>query len=160
MGGNEDYCGKYNGTLYPGMTMEALIRHAKELRIVNGSLIVDGDYGLSFSLPAPYDEIADVIQQIPLDLPLNEIYVCDHSAPPGAEAKEKTIVNLPRAGCAGNGVLWRAGTVNGLLSPANHLIPLIFQLLPCRANFTGLRDANRNFSQQFGAFTGATNTRV
>lgn len=80
VGGNEDYCGKYNGMLYPGMTMEALIRHAKDLRIVNGSLIVDGDYGLSFSLPAPYDEIADVIQQIPLDLPLNEIYVCDHSA--------------------------------------------------------------------------------
>ncbi len=80
VGCNERYTGKYKKTFYPGMTMQELVQHSKNLRILNGALIVDNDYGLSFTLPAPYDEIADTLKQIPDDIVLSEIYVCDHSA--------------------------------------------------------------------------------
>lgn len=51
----------------------------KEVRILHGALIVDNDYGLSFPLPSPHDELADHLHQIPPELTLNEIYVYDHS---------------------------------------------------------------------------------
>ncbi|NUL38960.1 hypothetical protein [Kosakonia sacchari] len=79
VGCNQKYAGKYKGKLYAGITMEELSQCSKDLRILNGALIVDQDYGLSFTLPPPYDEIADSLEQIPHDLSLNEIYVCDHS---------------------------------------------------------------------------------
>lgn len=79
IGCNQKYAGKYKGKLYAGITMEELSQRSKDLRILNGALIVDQDYGLSFTLPPPYDEIADSPEQIPHDLSLNEIYVCDHS---------------------------------------------------------------------------------
>ncbi|AYG99819.1 hypothetical protein F6Q07_22935 [Pectobacterium parmentieri] len=79
VGCNENYKGRYKGKLYPGMAMEELLDLTKSRRILNGTLIVDEDYGLSFTLPSPYDEIADYIEHIPLDLKLNEIYVSDNS---------------------------------------------------------------------------------
>ena len=79
IGCNENYTGRYRNTFYPGMTMEELVRQSKVLQILNGALIVDNDYGLSFTLPSPYDEIADTLKQIPDDVVLSEIYVCDHS---------------------------------------------------------------------------------
>lgn len=79
VGCNEKYAGKYKNRLYAGITMQELSQRSKDLRILNGALIVDQDYGLSFTLPPPYDEIADSLGQIPHDLSLNEIYVCDHS---------------------------------------------------------------------------------
>ncbi|WBU49595.1 hypothetical protein [Kosakonia pseudosacchari] len=79
VGCNENYAGKYKDKLYAGITMAELSQRSKALRILNGTLIVDQDYGLSFTLPPPYDEIADSLEQIPHNLSLNEIYVCDHS---------------------------------------------------------------------------------
>ncbi|PWD68133.1 hypothetical protein [Pectobacterium parmentieri] len=79
VGCNENYKGRYKDKLYPGMAMEELLDLTKSRRILNGTLIVDEDYGLSFTLPSPYDEIADYIEHIPLDLKLNEIYVSDNS---------------------------------------------------------------------------------
>ncbi|TDT51578.1 hypothetical protein DFO53_4083 [Enterobacter sp. AG5470] len=79
VGCNEKYKGKYNKKLYPGITMGDLLRLTGSQRILNGTLIIDEDYGLSFTLPAPYDEIADYLEDIPLDLKLNEIYVSDYS---------------------------------------------------------------------------------
>ncbi|WP_259462940.1 hypothetical protein [Pectobacterium parmentieri] len=79
VGCNENYKGRYKDKLYPGMVMEELLDLTKSRRILNGTLIVDEDYGLSFTLPSPYDEIADYIEHIPLDLKLNEIYVSDNS---------------------------------------------------------------------------------
>jgi len=49
-------------------------------RIFNGSLIIDEDFGFSYVLPPPYDEIADSIEAIPLDLQLDEIYISDFSS--------------------------------------------------------------------------------
>lgn len=80
IGCNNNYLGKYNNALYAGITLEELSQRSKDLRILNGSLIVDQDYGLSFPLPPPYDEIADSLAQIPRDLHLNEIFVCDHTS--------------------------------------------------------------------------------
>ncbi|AYH04273.1 hypothetical protein [Pectobacterium parmentieri] len=79
VGCNENYKGRYKDKLYPGISMEELFDLTKSRRILNGTLIVDEDYGLSFTLPSPYDEIADYIEHIPLNLKLNEIYVSDNS---------------------------------------------------------------------------------
>lgn len=79
LGCNEKYKGKYKNKLYAGITMGELISLTGTQRILNGTLIVDDDYGISFILPSPYDEIADYVKDIPLDLRLNEIYVSDNS---------------------------------------------------------------------------------
>lgn len=79
IGCNEKYQGKYKSKLYAGIEMGELIKLSNDIRILNGTLIVDGDYGLSFVLPSPYDEIADYVEHIPLDIKLNEIYVSDYS---------------------------------------------------------------------------------
>lgn len=79
VGTNENYKGKYINKLHPGISMEDLIKLTSSQRILNGTIIVNEDYGISFILPSPYDEIADYIEHIPLDLKLNEIYVSDCS---------------------------------------------------------------------------------
>ncbi|BFT81930.1 hypothetical protein [Enterobacter pseudoroggenkampii] len=48
-------------------------------RIFNGFIIINDDFGFSFELPALYDEIADSIAHVPLDLAFNEIRVADYS---------------------------------------------------------------------------------
>ena len=79
LGCNEKYQGKYKNKLYAGITMQMLINLTSSQRILNGEIIIDEDYGLSFVLPSPYDEIADYIDHIPLDLRLNKIYVSNNS---------------------------------------------------------------------------------
>ncbi|AUT92177.1 TPA: hypothetical protein ACKRXW_003053 [Proteus mirabilis] len=79
IGCNEKYKGKYKNKLYSGMLMGELIKLTRSQRILNGSIIIDEDYGISFILPSPYDEIADYIEHIPLDLRISEIYVSDYS---------------------------------------------------------------------------------
>jgi len=77
---NQNYHGRYQNKLYAGITMERLTLLSKSILLINGALIVDGDYGLAFSLPSPYDEIADSLQHIPGDLQLVEVVVSDHSS--------------------------------------------------------------------------------
>ena len=77
---NQNYHGRYQNNLYAGITMERLTLLSKSILLINGALIVDGDYGLAFSLPSPYDEIADSLQHIPGDLQLVEVVVSDHSS--------------------------------------------------------------------------------
>ncbi|BFO10746.1 hypothetical protein [Serratia rubidaea] len=79
VGCNENYKGRYNNTLYPGITMGDLIALTTSQRILNGTIIVNDNYGMSFTLPSPYDEIADYIEHIPHDVKLNEIYISDYS---------------------------------------------------------------------------------
>ncbi|MEQ4617544.1 MAG: hypothetical protein ABN482_05800 [Corticimicrobacter sp.] len=79
IGCNERYRGRYRGVLYPGISMGELVSLTSSQRILNCTLIVNEDYGLSFTLPYPYDEIADELKDIPLDTRLNEIYVEDYS---------------------------------------------------------------------------------
>ena len=79
IGCNEKYKGLYKNKLFAGIEMQRVIELTSNQRILNGMLIVDGDYGIAFILPSPYDEIADYIEHIPLDLKLNEIYVSDYS---------------------------------------------------------------------------------
>ena len=55
--------------------MRKLISITDKILIKNGSLVIDQDYGMIITLPSPYDEIADYLKDIPLNLILNEIYV-------------------------------------------------------------------------------------
>ncbi len=53
---------------------------SKRQRIFNGSLILEEDFGISYVIPSPFDEIADSIQDIPANLRLDEIYISDFSS--------------------------------------------------------------------------------
>ena len=75
---HKGYEGRYNNTIYVGITMEELKQMTQKQRILNGALIINDDFGLSLSLPAPYDEIADTLKDIPINLPFNEIVVANH----------------------------------------------------------------------------------
>lgn len=79
IGCNVNYKGRYNNILHTGQTMREIIELTCKQRIFNDCIIVNDDFGFSFELPAPYDEIADSIAHIPLDLILNEIRVADYS---------------------------------------------------------------------------------
>lgn len=80
IGCNTHYKGFYKGVLSTGMSFGQVKKHTTRQRIFNGSIILDDDFGFSYILPAPYDEIADSIADIPLDLTLNEIYISDFSS--------------------------------------------------------------------------------
>lgn len=79
IGCNVNYKGMYNNILQTGQTMKEIIDLTYKQRIFNGCVIINDDFGISFELPAPYDEIADSIAHVPLDLALNEIRVADYS---------------------------------------------------------------------------------
>ncbi|MBS9423932.1 hypothetical protein [Photorhabdus caribbeanensis] len=80
IGCNQNYKGLYKNHLYAGQSMGDVINLTKRQRIFNGSIIIDDDFGFLFVLPSPFDEIADNISNIPLDLELNEIYIGDYSS--------------------------------------------------------------------------------
>ncbi|MCO8309887.1 hypothetical protein [Pseudomonas mandelii] len=80
IGCNVHYKGLYRGMLSTGMSFGQVKKLTKRQRIFNGSIILDDDFGFSYVLPTPYDEIADSIEDIPLDLILNEIYISDFSS--------------------------------------------------------------------------------
>lgn len=80
IGCNVHYPGLYRGVLSTGMSFGQIKKLTKRQRIFNGSVIIDDDFGFSYVLPVPYDEIADSIEDIPLDLILNEIYISDFSS--------------------------------------------------------------------------------
>lgn len=81
IGCNERYEGKVAGLeLFPGQKFCDIRAATNRQRIFNGSLIVDEDFGLSFVLPPPYDEVADTLEDIPGNLVLPEIYVADFSS--------------------------------------------------------------------------------
>ncbi|MCA4825807.1 MAG: hypothetical protein KJJ56_20820, partial [Serratia rubidaea] len=78
VGCNEKYKGRYMNSLCTGMRMSDVIKLTNEQRIFNGCIIVNDDFGFSIELPTPYDEIADGIEQVPLDLVLKEMRVADY----------------------------------------------------------------------------------
>ena len=80
IGCNVHYKGLYRGILSTGMSFGQVKKLTKRQRIFNGSIILDDDFGFSYVLPTPYDEIADSIEDIPLDLILNEICISDFSS--------------------------------------------------------------------------------
>jgi len=80
IGCNGKYRGRCNERFYPGQTMGDVARVTARQRIFNGCLVVDDDFGFSFMLPSPYDEVADSVGDLPLDLVLEELYVSDFSA--------------------------------------------------------------------------------
>ncbi len=73
------YKGRYKACLYPGQTMDEVSKATERQRVFNGSVIINDDFGFSFVLPAPYDEVADHIGDIPPGLVLDEVYVSDFS---------------------------------------------------------------------------------
>jgi len=80
IGCNTRYKGLYKNSLSTGMAFAQIKKLTARQRIFNGSLIIDEDFGFSYVLPSPYDEIADSIEDIPPDLKLNEIYISDFSS--------------------------------------------------------------------------------
>ena len=80
IGCNLAYTGRYKNILYTGQSVGEIIKYTQLQRIFNGSLIIDNDFGFSFILPPPYDEIGDSINCLPSHLRLNEIYVSDFSS--------------------------------------------------------------------------------
>lgn len=79
LGCNAHYQGSYNGIIFPGMEITDIIKLTVSQKIYNGSIIINDDFGVSFILPPPYDEIADAINDIPGGVIINEIFVSDFS---------------------------------------------------------------------------------
>lgn len=75
IGCNKQYKGHYEGDLCAGQTMKYICDHTQHQQVHNGGLIVNNDFGLLFEIPTPYDELADDIERLPLDLIFNEVYV-------------------------------------------------------------------------------------
>ncbi|MFW9266871.1 hypothetical protein ACLK1G_06695 [Pseudomonas sp. NR3] len=80
IGCNARYKGLYEHTLSTGMPFDQIKKLTERQRIFNGVIILNEDFGLCYVLPAPYDEIADSIENIPPTLTLDEIYVSDFSS--------------------------------------------------------------------------------
>ncbi|WP_261464075.1 hypothetical protein [Serratia marcescens] len=79
LGCNAHYQGGYNGIIFPGMSVIDIIKLTRSQKIYNGSIIINDDFGVSFILPSPYDEISDAINHIPGGVMINEIFVSDFS---------------------------------------------------------------------------------
>ncbi|HEP1046056.1 hypothetical protein I5L38_21430 [Serratia marcescens] len=79
LGCNAHYQGSYNGIIFPGMKIIDIIKLTTSQKIYNGSIIINDDFGVSFILPPPYDEIADAINYIPAGVIINEIFISDFS---------------------------------------------------------------------------------
>lgn len=79
LGCNAHYQGGYNGIIFPGMEITDIIKLTISQKIYNGSIVINDDFGISFILPCPYDEIADAINDIPGGVIINEIFVSDFS---------------------------------------------------------------------------------
>ncbi|AMB87160.1 hypothetical protein AWM79_18380 [Pseudomonas agarici] len=79
IGCNSHYQGFYRGILSTGMSFSKIQKLTKRQRILNGTIIIDDDFGFFYVLPAPYDEIADSIVDIPQKLILDEAYISDLS---------------------------------------------------------------------------------
>lgn len=62
-----------------GMKIIDIIKLTTSQKIYNGSIIINDDFGVSFILPPPYDEIADAINYIPAGVIINEIFISDFS---------------------------------------------------------------------------------
>ncbi|WKC46782.1 hypothetical protein [Pseudomonas veronii] len=80
LGCNKNYKGAYRKTFRTGMFFYEIAELSKRQRIFNGSLILEEDFGISYVIPSPFDEIADSIQDIPANLRLDEIYISDFSS--------------------------------------------------------------------------------
>jgi len=77
---NVHYQGLYKGILSTGMSFAQVQKLTKRQRIFNGVIVLDDDFGFCYTLPFPYDEIADSIADIPKELILEEIYFSDFSS--------------------------------------------------------------------------------
>lgn len=77
---NVNYKGKYKNIFHSGQTMGDIKNKVSKVRIFNGSLILNEDFGFSYDLDSPYDEIADSIDMIPDDTVLKTIRVADFTS--------------------------------------------------------------------------------
>ena len=56
---------KFNNDLYSGISIKELKKKTEKQSILHGSLFLNGDYGICYVLPSPYDEIRDSINHLP-----------------------------------------------------------------------------------------------
>jgi len=90
IGCNNRYKGKCMGLFYSGQTLAQIIQNSTRQRVFHGCVIIDNNFGFSFELPAPYDEIGDSIEHLPLDLELTMLRVVDLSSW-DSRTKSKTL---------------------------------------------------------------------
>lgn len=68
------YRGTYKNKLWPGMSLAHIMAATQKQMLTCGALVLDGELGVYFVLPSPYDEF-NYVQELPPDLILNTIYV-------------------------------------------------------------------------------------
>lgn len=68
------YSGLYQQKLKPSMSMAQIKAVTQKQLLTCGALVLDGEFGMFFTVPQPYDEY-DYSRTIPDDLVLDEIYV-------------------------------------------------------------------------------------
>jgi hypothetical protein len=72
----QPYRGTYEHKLWPSMSVAQIKVVTQKQMLTSGALVLDGELGIYFSLPAPYDEY-DYFHQLPIDLVLEKVYVMD-----------------------------------------------------------------------------------
>lgn len=74
----EGYRGKYQDKIYPGQMFEEIKSLSERQLLINGSIVLDNDYGMALDLPAPFDEL-DNINVVPPTFKIKSIRVADFS---------------------------------------------------------------------------------
>jgi hypothetical protein len=70
----QPYKGTYESKLWPGMSIAQIKSATQKQLLTSSALVLDGELGVFFALPAPYDEY-DYIRELPDELILEKIYV-------------------------------------------------------------------------------------
>jgi hypothetical protein len=68
------YQGAYEQKLHPGMNITQIKSVTSKQMLTCGTLVMDGELGVFYALPTPYDEY-DYISELPGDLVLEKMYV-------------------------------------------------------------------------------------
>lgn len=75
IGCSKGYKGLCKGIYGPGITVEHLLKVSSQQNLLHGAIILDRDFGFYFPIPYPHDELADSIQDLPLQLRLDVLHV-------------------------------------------------------------------------------------
>lgn len=68
------YQGMYDRKLWPGMSVAQIRAVTQKQLLTCGALVLDGELGVCFALPHPYDEY-DYARELPESLIINKMYV-------------------------------------------------------------------------------------
>ncbi len=73
------YRGTYKSAMRPGMTVSEVVACSEKQAIVHGVLVLDGEFGVGFSVPDKYEgkfyDDVDNVNELPGDMKLEELHV-------------------------------------------------------------------------------------